>query len=62
MFFFFFNFQVSKEAGPDLLSFSQPGWDERRGRSALQLAAHPEETHAERRLCGELRLSLTRVN
>lgn len=48
--------QVSKEAGTDLLCLPQPGRDERRGRSAIQLAAHAEEAHSERRLRGEPRL------
>ena len=44
----FFDLQVSKEAGADVLSFPQPGRDERRGRSAVQLPAHAEEAHSER--------------
>ena len=57
-----FCLQVSKETGTDLFCFSKPGWDERCGGSAIQLAAHTEEAHSERRLCGELQLSLTRIN
>lgn len=49
------NRQVSQEAGADLLGFPQPGRDERRGRAAVQLAAHAEATDAERRLRGENR-------
>lgn len=48
--------QVSKEAGTDLLRLPEPGRDERRGRSAVQLAADAEEAHSERRLRGEPRL------
>lgn len=49
----FSDLQVPKEAGADLLCFPKPGWDEWRGRSAIQLAAHAEEAHPERRLRGE---------
>lgn len=52
----FSDLQVPKEAGADLLCFSKPGWDEWRGRSAVQLAAHTEEAHPERRLRGEHQL------
>lgn len=45
--------QVSKEAGSDLLCLPEPGRDERRGRAAVQLPAHPEEAHSERGLRGE---------
>lgn len=48
-----FNLQIPKEAGADLLCFSKPGWDEWRGRSAIQLPAHAEEAHSECRLRGE---------
>lgn len=45
--------QVPKETGTDLLGVPEPGRDERRRRSAVQLAAHAEEAHPERRLRGE---------
>lgn len=58
----FFYLQVPKEAGADLLCVSKPGRDEWRGRSAVQLAAHTEEAHPERRLRGEQQRSLADAN
>lgn len=49
----FIHPQVSEETGADLFGFSEPGRDERRCGSTVQLTAHAEEAHAERRLCGE---------
>ena len=44
--------KVPQETGADVLCVPQPGWDEWCGGPALQLPAHPEEAHAERRLRG----------
>lgn len=59
---YFSVLQVPKEAGTDLLCFPKPGWDEWRGRSAIQLTAHTEEAYPERRLRGEQQHSWMNVD